>query len=103
MANFSDYLNFVCSDRRYDDTRSLYISTNALLSLEAQTVERQKSGDTKLEPPPKPLPVLEQFRTFALGEKREHLLLAGRPGSGKSTTLKQMLLEITEVTLTDGT
>jgi HEAT repeat protein/DNA polymerase III delta prime subunit len=39
--------------------------------------------------------VLEGLRKYALGEKREHVLLVGRPGSGKSTALARLLLEET--------
>lgn len=104
MIDFSAYLNFVCTDRR--ETRLLYTVTDALLSLEAQTVERQKPGNGKLEESHQQVerfPVLTGLRKYALDEKREHVLLAGRPGSGKSTTLKQMLLEMTEAALTDDT
>ncbi len=34
-------------------------------------------------------PVLAGLRRYALGDDREHVLLAGRPGSGKSTALRQ--------------
>ncbi|MFB8791546.1 MAG: HEAT repeat domain-containing protein [Potamolinea sp.] len=105
MVDFSAYLNFVSTDRR--ETRLLYTVTDVLLSREAQTVERQKPGNGKLEESHQPeverFPVLTGIRKYAFGEKREHVLLAGRPGSGKSTTLKQILLEMTEAALTDDT
>ena len=103
MFDFSAYLNFVCADRRVCDARSCYTETDALLSLEARMVERQKLGDAESAALPKPLPVLKQLRTYALGKKREHTLLAGRPGSGKSTTLKQIFLELAADALTDDT
>ncbi len=104
MVDFSAYLNFVSIDRR--ETRLLYTVTDVLLSLEAQTVERQKPGNGKLEESHQQVErfsVLTGLRKYALDEKREHVLLAGRPGSGKSTTLKQLLLEIAEAALTDDT
>ena len=103
MFDFSAYLKFVCADRCVGDARSLYTATDALLSLEAQTVKRQKPGDAESAILLKPLPVLKQLRTYALGEKREHTLLAGRPGFGKSTTLKQIFLELVAAALTDDT
>jgi predicted NACHT family NTPase len=39
-------------------------------------------------------PVLAGLRKYALGDEREHVLLAGRPGSGKSTALRQLVLEL---------
>ena len=104
MVDFSAYLNFVCTDRR--ETRLLYTVTDVLLSREAQTVKQQKPGNGKLEESHQQVErflVLTGLRKYALGEKREHVLLAGRPGSGKSTTLKQILLEMTEAALTDDT
>jgi hypothetical protein len=35
---------------------------------------------------------LEGLRRYALGEEREHVLLAGRPGSGKSMALRQLVV-----------
>ncbi len=42
--------------------------------------------------------VLDGLRKYALGEKPGHVLLVGRPGSGKSTALARLMLE--EATLT---
>ncbi|MDY6940523.1 MAG: NACHT domain-containing protein [Cyanobacteriota bacterium] len=39
------------------------------------------------------LPVLDGLRKYAFDEKTRHLLLVGRPGSGKSTALARLLLE----------
>ena len=106
MFDFSAHLNFVCGDRRYCDSRSLYTATDALLSLEAQTVKRQERENEQSETSRQQIesfPVLAGLRKYALSEKREHTLLAGRPGSGKSTTLKQILIEMAEVALTDNT
>jgi len=106
VFDFSAHLNFVCGDRRYCDSRSLYTATDALLSLEAQTVKRQERENEQSETSRQQIesfPVLAGLRKYALSEKREHTLLAGRPGSGKSTTLKQILIEMAEVALTDNT
>ncbi|MEM1369679.1 MAG: HEAT repeat domain-containing protein [Cyanobacteria bacterium P01_H01_bin.15] len=40
---------------------------------------------------------------MALGHERQHVLLAGRPGSGKSTTLQRLLLELADVGLAEDT
>jgi HEAT repeat protein len=106
VSDFSAYLNFICVDRRVGDARSLYTATDALLSLEAQTVKRQERENEQSETSRQQIesfPVLAGLRKYALSEKREHTLLAGRPGSGKSTTLKQILIEMAEVALTDNT
>ncbi len=102
MLNFSDYLRFVCSDRRYCDPRSLYTATDALLCLEAQTAKQPKTSEIPHQQIEQ-FPVIVGLRKYALGEKREHTLLAGRPGSGKSTTLKQIFLELAAAALIDDT
>jgi predicted NACHT family NTPase len=47
--------------------------------------------------------VLEGLRKYALGRERQHVLLAGRPGSGKSTTLKRLRLELADAEIADST
>jgi predicted NACHT family NTPase len=42
------------------------------------------------------LPVLEGLRKYALGKEGGHVLLSGKPGSGKSTALYQLLLALAE-------
>lgn len=107
--DFSGYLQAVCEDDRYRKVHDLYTETEVLISLEAETVEQKSAtadGNHETESaPPKVerFPVLEGLRKYALGEKRQHLLLAGRPGSGKSTTLKRLLLEQAKVVLADST
>ncbi|MFH7245167.1 MAG: HEAT repeat domain-containing protein [Spirulina sp.] len=103
--DFSGYLEFILrQDSRYQDVRDLYTETDVLILLEAETVERRASEDASRSPEitqqkVERFPVLEGLQKHALGEKRQHLLLAGRPGSGKSTTLKRLLLEAAEVAL----
>ena len=46
------------------------------------------------------LPVLAELRKYAL-EQLEHVLLVGRPGSGKSTALARLLLEEAEQAIED--
>ncbi len=102
--DFSGYLKFVLQDARYKHVRDLYTETEVLIPLEAETVERQSlneqrpDGDWQIEGQRKVkrFPVLKGLRKYTLGHERQHVLLAGRPGSGKSTTLKRMLLELAE-------
>ncbi|MFQ4139059.1 HEAT repeat domain-containing protein [Nodosilinea sp. PGN35] len=102
---FFDYLQFVCQDPRYQQVRDLYTETEVLIPLEAETVEPQTSSDVDIQADEakqlkvERFPVLEGLQKYALGEQRQHLLLAGRPGSGKSTTLKRLLLERADAAL----
>jgi predicted NACHT family NTPase len=103
-ADFSGYLKFILTDPRYCGTNSFYTATDALLTLEAEIVQQEELPAKEAERTPKKserLPVLEMLRKYGLGEKREHLLLAGKPGSGKSTTLRRLCVELAEIALGD--
>jgi hypothetical protein len=81
----SKYLQFVLTDPRHCGKNSFYTATDALLTLEAEVVKQEEPTAEREERAPKQserLPVLEMLRKYGLGEKREHLLLAGKPGSG---------------------
>ncbi|OLP20095.1 hypothetical protein BST81_02335 [Leptolyngbya sp. 'hensonii'] len=83
----------------YSQQRHLYTPTDALLSLEARSVKRQAQDNGREQPTQETVeqfPVLEGLRKYALGNHREHVLLAGRPGSGKSTTLRQLAVSLAE-------
>jgi HrpA-like RNA helicase len=83
--DFQPYLSAIVVHYAKDDR--FYTPTDALLPLEVRTVERQeKEGQEKRV---EQFPVLEGLRKYALGERREHVLVAGRPGSGKSTAGRQ--------------
>ncbi|NJL39001.1 MAG: TIR domain-containing protein [Leptolyngbyaceae cyanobacterium SM1_4_3] len=65
------------------------------MPLEARSVEQQDTQPPQ-ERQVEQFPVLTGLRKYALGEEREHVLLAGRPGSGKSTALKQLAVALAE-------
>lgn len=93
--DFQPYLKAIA--RLYSQQSHLYTPTDALLTLEARSVEQQdiQQPDQKRKVEP-PFPVITGLRKYALGEKREHVLLAGRPGSGKSTVLQQLTVALAE-------
>jgi len=101
MVDFSPYLKFIRNTLRYQETLSRYTATDAIhLVLEAQTVVREEVEGREKEKPRQQVerfPVLEGLRKYAANH---HVLLSGKPGSGKSTTLKRLLLEMAEVNLT---
>ena len=63
-----------------------------------RTPNRDNPEESPKEPQEKieRLPVLDGLRKYAFDEKTRHLLLVGRPGSGKSTALARLLLEEAE-------
>jgi energy-coupling factor transporter ATP-binding protein EcfA2 len=92
--DFQPYLSAIVD--RYSLQRDLYTPTDALLPLEARSVECEEAGQAKRV---EQFPVLAGLRQYALGDKREHVLLAGRPGSGKSTALRQLAGALAEAAL----
>jgi DNA polymerase III delta prime subunit len=96
-ADRSKYLQFVLTDPRHFGKNSFYTETDALLKLEPEIAKREERNNKQ----PERLPVLEMLRKYGLGAQREHLLLAGKPGFGKSTTLWRLCVEIAEIALND--
>jgi HEAT repeat protein/energy-coupling factor transporter ATP-binding protein EcfA2 len=88
--DFQPYLSAIVLHYAKDDR--FYTLTDALLPLEVRSVERQeKEGQEKKV---EQFRVLAGLRKYALGDGQEHVLLAGRPGSGKSTALRQLVVAL---------
>lgn len=109
MVDWSGYLNSVC--QAYAQWWQVYTLTDVLgrkkaepqlhiplldLGLMVQTLERDQQGEKqeKIER----FSVLEGLRKYA----PDHVLLVGRPGSGKSTALARLLLEQSNVETRHG-
>ncbi|GET43217.1 hypothetical protein [Microseira wollei] len=111
-TDFQAYLESICSDEKYQGWQDFYTPTDALhrqriekkqpprwlnLSLMVQTIvpppEREAPGDKKAEKEKvERLEVLGGLRKYA----ENHVLLVGKPGSGKSTALERLLWEEAE-------
>ncbi|MCU0552952.1 MAG: hypothetical protein MUC48_26780 [Leptolyngbya sp. Prado105] len=95
-SQFQRYLKSILKD--YESRSRFYTQTDAegretCLGLMVQTAEETKSGESDREKEREQierLPVLEGLQKYA----SKHVLLVGRPGSGKSTALEQLLLEL---------
>jgi HEAT repeat protein/3',5'-cyclic AMP phosphodiesterase CpdA len=105
MVDWSRYLASLCNT--YAQWWQVYTLTDVVgrqrvesepspllldFGLMVQTVEREKGEKEKIER----LTVLDGLRKYA----SEHVLLVGRPGSGKSTALVRLVLEEAEKNLT---
>jgi HEAT repeat protein len=93
--DFQPYRDFILLDG--DRQQALYTPTDALLPLQVGIIAQQELRDQIQSSPARAvekLPVLDGLRKYALGEKRKHVILSGRPGSGKSTALQQLRLAL---------
>jgi HEAT repeat protein len=92
-SEFQPYLQSVLDTSREDTKREVsdrYIPTLAELPLRVQTaISSEPNSQEQQEERPKPLAVLEGLRKYAT----DHVLLVGKPGSGKSTSLRRLLWE----------
>jgi len=92
-SEFQRYLQSVLDTSREDTKREVsdrYIPTLAELPLRVQTaISSDPDSQEQQEERPKPIAVLEGLRNYAT----DHVLLVGKPGSGKSTSLQRLLWE----------
>src|SRR5919202_2806573 len=99
MVNWSQYLESLCN--AYEQWWQIYTITDVVgveseqspllfdFGLMVQMVEPDRGERGKGEDKVERLTVLDGLRKYA----SEHVLLVGRPGSGKSTALVRLLLE----------
>jgi hypothetical protein len=86
--DFQPYLEFV--RQYYGAAQGLYTPTDAIWRLQVRwsptdrrsSVVKADRGERGAEQKVEQFPVLAGLRQYAIGEKREHVLLAGRPGNG---------------------
>ncbi|MGJ5676758.1 MAG: HEAT repeat domain-containing protein [Nostochopsis sp.] len=105
--DFQTYIQSLSEERTYKDWQDLYTPTDAIdrqrlepkksrrrldLSLMVQTVPQQQEGEAPDREKIERLNILEGLRKYAAS----HVLLVGRPGSGKSTALERLLWEEAE-------
>lgn len=100
--NFQAYLESVLNDNAYSDCRRFYTPTDGAIRPRLDLrVKRYQSPRTEAGQEPKPkevLSVLDGLRKY----QAEHVLLVGKPGSGKSTALEKLLLEEAEKAKSDS-
>ncbi|MEH1832883.1 MAG: HEAT repeat domain-containing protein [Nostoc sp.] len=102
--DFQTYLKSISEDDTYRDWQDLYTPTDAIdrqrlepkksrrrldLSLMVQTVPQQREGEAPDREKIERLNIFEGLRKYA----PVHVLLVGKPGSGKSTALERLLWE----------
>jgi hypothetical protein len=84
------YLNFVLNEQN-----DPYISTDAIQQ-EQRILGKEGEGQAEAKEEQIPQPVMKELRKYALGDRREHVILSGRPGSGKSKALQQLRLTLAQ-------
>ncbi|MDZ8052051.1 MAG: NACHT domain-containing protein [Aulosira sp. ZfuVER01] len=105
MVNWTGYLESLCNDDKYIRWWNAYTLTDVighqriererspfLLDFIVETVKPAKGEPNQAQEKTERLDVLEGLRKYA----KEHVLLVGQPGSGKSTVLARLLLEEAE-------
>ncbi len=102
MDNWTGYLESLCNDDKYVRWWNAYTLTDVIgqqrveqerspfsLDFMVETVKPAKGEPSQAQEKTERFDVLEGLRKYA----KEHVLLVGRPGSGKSTALARLLLE----------
>ncbi|MDB9543971.1 HEAT repeat domain-containing protein [Microcystis aeruginosa CS-1036] len=101
MIDWTPYLKSISDSEKYAQWETFYTLTDVerktrpsktapLMDLQVQTIEKERENpQERPERPEKPEKVLKLLREYAA----DHVLLKGRPGSGKSTALARLLLE----------
>ena len=103
MIDWTPYLKSISDSEKYAQWETFYTLTDVegktrpsktapLMDLQVQTIEKEpQNPQERPERPEKPerFTVLDGLRKYATN----HVLLKGRPGSGKSTALARLLLE----------
>jgi hypothetical protein len=84
------YLDFVLNEQN-----DPYIPTDAIQQ-EQRILGKQGEGQAEAKEEQIPQPVMKELRKYALGDRREHVILSGRPGSGKSKALQQLRLTLAQ-------
>jgi HEAT repeat protein len=93
---FQEYLKSVLNDKVYSDCRHFYTPTDGAirpkLDLRVKRYQLAKTEAGQERETKEVLSVLDGLRKY----QAEHVLLVGKPGSGKSTALEKLLLEEAE-------
>ncbi|MGO9121159.1 MAG: HEAT repeat domain-containing protein [Desulfomonilaceae bacterium] len=113
MIDWKQYLESICQEPEYTEWEKVFVRLDAEASAAGTTLDLMVQAFRKTEEQPQEkhspsrqdaLPeefekydALEGLRKFA----SEHVLLRGRPGSGKTTTLRKLLLEEADKAMND--
>lgn len=97
-ADFSDYLQSLVD--AYKSQQDLYTLTDLQVEIRVEKPLQTEQLQAKREVRVERSPVLAGLRKYV---QKGHVLLVGKPGSGKSTALQQMRWELAQAALDDET